>query len=101
MIMSHRINQTSNELQLKPLMEKFYFYWGLAVRSLNEYLNMEDKRAGNTIIAGILTLLLADVSLFCPSTYQSYSLCLRDRFLYRSTKEGRLIGDVIYAQYTN
>lgn len=66
MIMSHRINQTSNVLQLKPLMEKFYFYWGLAVRSLNEYLNMDDKRAGNTIIAGILTLLLADVSLFYP-----------------------------------
>jgi hypothetical protein len=75
MIMSHRINQTSNALQHKPLMEKFYFYWGLAVRSLNEYLNMEDKRAGNTIIAGILTLLLADVRLFYPRTYQSYSLC--------------------------
>lgn len=66
MIMSHRINQTSNALHLKPLMEKFYFYWGLAVRSLNDYLNMEDKRAGNTIIAGILTLLLADVSHFYP-----------------------------------
>ncbi|KAK1242895.1 hypothetical protein MKX08_005707 [Trichoderma sp. CBMAI-0020] len=45
MIMSHRINQTNSALQLRPLMEKFYFYWGLAVRSLNEYLNMEDKRA--------------------------------------------------------
>ncbi|KAL6892152.1 fungal-specific transcription factor domain-containing protein [Trichoderma evansii] len=61
MIMSHRINQTSNVLHLKPLVEKFYFYWGLAVRSLNDYLNKEDKRAGNTIIAGILTLLLADI----------------------------------------
>ncbi|PTB41751.1 hypothetical protein M441DRAFT_68768 [Trichoderma asperellum CBS 433.97] len=61
MIMSHRINQTSNILQLKPLTEKFYFYWGLAVRSLNDYLNREDKRAGDTIIAGILTLLLADI----------------------------------------
>jgi hypothetical protein len=101
MIMSHRINQTSNALQLKPLMEKFYFYWGLAVRSLNEYLNMEDKRAGNTIIAGILTLLLADVSLFCPKMRQGYSVCLRDYFLSRSTKEGRSIGDAIYAQYTN
>lgn len=101
MIMSHRVNQTKNTLQLQPLMEKFYFYWGLAVRSLNEHINMEDKRAGNTIIAGILTLLLADVSQVYPKRYQSYSLCLRDRFLYRSTKEDRLIGDAIYAQYIN
>lgn len=101
MIMSHRVNQTSNALQLKPLMQKFYFYWGLAVRSLNEYLNMEDKRAGNTIIAGILTLLLADVSQIYPGTHQSCSLCLHDQFSNSSTKEGRSIGDAIYAQYTN
>lgn len=95
MIMSHRINQTSNILQLKPLTEKFYFYWGLAVRSLNDYLNREDKRAGDTIIAGILTLLLADVSYFYPWIRPSYFLCLPDRFLYRSTREDRLTGDAI------
>lgn len=95
MIMSHRINQTSNVLQLKPLTEKFYFYWGLAVRSLNDYLNREDKRGGDTIIAGILTLLLADVSYFCPRIRRSYSLCLPNHFLYRSIREDHLTGDAI------
>lgn len=74
MIMSHRVNQTKNVLQLKPLMEKFYFYWGLAVRSLNEYINMDHKRAGNTIIAGILTLLLADVSQVYPKTSELFAM---------------------------
>ncbi|PKK52250.1 hypothetical protein CI102_2332 [Trichoderma harzianum] len=61
MILSHRINQIGIAIPPKETVEKFYLYWGLAVRSLNEYLGMEDKRLGDTVIAGILTLLLADI----------------------------------------
>ncbi|KAL7935794.1 fungal-specific transcription factor domain-containing protein [Trichoderma chlorosporum] len=61
MILGHRINQTRGRIPSKALVEKFYLYWGLAVRSLNEHLNMANKRAGDTVIAGILTLLLADI----------------------------------------
>ncbi|KAL7943902.1 fungal-specific transcription factor domain-containing protein [Trichoderma barbatum] len=61
MILSHRINQTRGMLQTRALVEKFYLYWGLAVQSLNEYLGMKDKRVGDTVIAGVLTLLLSDV----------------------------------------
>jgi hypothetical protein len=66
MILSHKINRARSVLQPRALVEKFYLYWGLAVRSLNEYLNIEDRRAGDTVIAGILTLLLADVSYCYP-----------------------------------
>ncbi|KAL7904286.1 fungal-specific transcription factor domain-containing protein [Trichoderma velutinum] len=61
MILGHRINQMRSVVPPREMVEKFYLYWGLAVQSVNEYLNMEDKRLGDTIIAGILTLLLADI----------------------------------------
>ncbi|KAH0526044.1 hypothetical protein TsFJ059_009425 [Trichoderma semiorbis] len=61
MIVSHRINQIGNAIPPRAMVEKFYNYWGLAVRSLNEYLDMEDRRSGDSVIAGILTLLLADI----------------------------------------
>ncbi|OTB18169.1 hypothetical protein K445DRAFT_73332 [Daldinia sp. EC12] len=47
----------------KPLIEKFYFYWGLSIRSLRDHLDIEDRRKDDTVIAGILTLLLVDVQL--------------------------------------
>ncbi|KAL6814902.1 fungal-specific transcription factor domain-containing protein [Trichoderma sp. SZMC 28015] len=61
MIVSHRINQIGSAIPSRAMVEKFYLYWGLAVRSLNEFLDMEDRRSGDTVIAGILTLLLADI----------------------------------------
>jgi hypothetical protein len=63
MMLSHRINRTRNDFQSKELVEKFYLYWGLAVRSLNEHINMEDSRMSDMIIAGILTLMLVAVSI--------------------------------------
>lgn len=66
MIVSHRINQIGSAIPPRAMVEKFYLYWGLAVRSLNEYLDMDDRRSGDTVIAGILTLLLADVSYNSP-----------------------------------
>lgn len=66
MIVSHRINQIGSAIPHRAMVEKFYLYWGLAVRSLNEFLDMEDRRSGDSVIAGILTLLLADVSDYYP-----------------------------------
>ncbi|KAK4238425.1 fungal-specific transcription factor domain-containing protein [Achaetomium macrosporum] len=61
MILSHRINRLRDGPQSKALTEKFYRYWGLAVCSLNEHLGREDARAGDMIIAGVMTLLITDV----------------------------------------
>ncbi|KAL6823213.1 fungal-specific transcription factor domain-containing protein [Trichoderma camerunense] len=61
MILSHRINQIGSAIPPRAMVQKFYHYWGVAVRSLNEYLNMDDRRLGDSVIAGILTLLLADI----------------------------------------
>ncbi|KAL7954499.1 fungal-specific transcription factor domain-containing protein [Trichoderma compactum] len=61
MILSHRINQIASAIPPRAMVERFYLYWGLAVRSLNEYLDMDDRRSGDSVIAGILTLLLADI----------------------------------------
>jgi hypothetical protein len=62
MTLSHRINRTRSDPQSKPLAEKFYLYWGLAVRSLNEQLDVQDRQTSDLVMAGIMTLLLADVS---------------------------------------
>ncbi|KAL0930897.1 uncharacterized protein CTRU02_213632 [Colletotrichum truncatum] len=62
MTLSHRINRTRTDLQASEiLLERFYLYWGLATRSLSEYLNVENARTSDMVIVGILTLLLADV----------------------------------------
>ena len=70
MTLSHRINQTRESRQPDALAEKFYLYWGQAVRSLNDQLQREDHQQDDVTIAGILTLLLTDVSLK-PATNHS------------------------------
>jgi hypothetical protein len=62
MALSHRINRLRDGPDFKSLTERFYRYWGLAIRSLNEHIGREDARAGDMIIAGVMTLLLTDVS---------------------------------------
>jgi hypothetical protein len=62
MTLSHRFNQTRSDAESRVLAERFYLYWGLAVRSLSEQIHMEDMPKDDSLIAGILTLLLADVS---------------------------------------
>ncbi|TDZ18423.1 hypothetical protein Cob_v008619 [Colletotrichum orbiculare MAFF 240422] len=60
--LSHRLNKTRGDGQAqRALAERFYRYWGLAVGSLGQHLEMEDERTGDVVIAGILTLLLADI----------------------------------------
>ncbi|KAI8151729.1 hypothetical protein KHU50_011987 [Colletotrichum sp. SAR 10_65] len=61
MTLSHRLNRTRSDIQSrKVLSERFYIYWGLAVRSLTEHLNAQDEQTSDMVIAGILTILLAD-----------------------------------------
>jgi hypothetical protein len=60
--LSHRINRTRGDPQSKALAGKFYLYWGLAARSLREHLETDAGHTDDIVIAGILTLLLADVS---------------------------------------
>lgn len=62
MTLSHRINRTRNDPQCNVLAETFYWYRGLVIRSLNEDISVEHKCTGDIVIAGIITLLLADVS---------------------------------------
>ncbi|KAI0472990.1 fungal-specific transcription factor domain-containing protein [Xylariaceae sp. FL0804] len=61
MVLSHRMNRLGDNCQSRVLGERLYEYWGLAIRSLNEHLDGEQQRTGDMVIAGILTLLLADV----------------------------------------
>ena len=48
---------------MKALSMTFFYYRGLIIRSLNEDINVDHKRKSNLVVAGILTILIADVSL--------------------------------------
>ncbi|KAF2664386.1 hypothetical protein BT63DRAFT_107252 [Microthyrium microscopicum] len=61
MVLSHRINRTRNDNQVEPLVEKFYLYWGLAVRALNEQLESDNVPHSDWAMAGVLALLFADI----------------------------------------
>ncbi|KAI1469851.1 fungal-specific transcription factor domain-containing protein [Daldinia caldariorum] len=63
MILGHQINRMRGNPESRRLTEKFYSYWGLSIRSLRDHLDKEDRRHGDTVIGGILTLLLVDVQL--------------------------------------
>lgn len=75
MTLSHRINQTQtrNESYARALTERFYAYWGLGIRSLNEHLHRTNGRADDTVLAGILQLVLSDVSETWTDTMETYS----------------------------
>lgn len=61
MTLSHRINRARHSPQSRDLIESFYLYRGLAIRSLSEDIDVEGRRTGDVVIAGIVTLLLLDV----------------------------------------
>jgi hypothetical protein len=65
MALSHRMNRALGDSHVnhRALTEKFYTHRGNAIRSLRELLNQESHRAGDVVIAGIVTLLLVDVSI--------------------------------------
>jgi hypothetical protein len=62
MTLSHRMNQTRDDPHSKSLAVTFYRYRGLAIRSLRSDINDGNKRTGDVVLAGIITLLLIDVS---------------------------------------
>lgn len=64
---SHLMNQTRDNAgplngQHNSLAKTFLRYRGLVIRSLSDEINMGHKRSSNFVIAGILMLLLIDVS---------------------------------------
>lgn len=46
----------------KELSRSFYEFRGKAIRGLNEMIGVEKQRTGDVVLAGILMLLLSDVS---------------------------------------
>jgi hypothetical protein len=64
MALSHRMTRSRDLFESKALEQKFYRYRGIAIRSLTEAFNVDDKCAADIVIAGALTLLLIDVSSF-------------------------------------
>lgn len=61
MTLSHRINRTRDGNHSKALAESFYRYRGLAIRSLREDIDVEHRRTGDIVLAGVMSLLLSDV----------------------------------------
>ncbi|GAD93893.1 C6 zinc finger domain-containing protein [Paecilomyces variotii No. 5] len=58
--LSHRMNQTGHNPHSKSLETSFYRYRGLMIHSLNEDISILNKQNGDIVLAGILTLLMAD-----------------------------------------
>jgi hypothetical protein len=56
------MNQTRNDPHSKSLAVTFYRYRGLVICSLRSDINEGNKRTGDVVLAGIITLLLIDVS---------------------------------------
>lgn len=62
MTLSHRINQANGDSQNQSLTKNFYYYRGLVLRSLAKDLDQDRRLRDNVAIAGIMALLLLDVS---------------------------------------
>lgn len=57
------MNKTrEDDPETKALTNTFFRYRGLMIRSLSEDIKVEHKSTSNLVIAGILTLILLDVS---------------------------------------
>lgn len=61
--LSHRINRLGNDTQQNALAQSFYHFRGIIIRSLREDINVRHNSNGDMLVAGIIALLLADVSL--------------------------------------
>lgn len=67
MSISHRMNQTRDDPQSNALAITFLHYRGIIIRSLSKAIDVGHKRTSNRVFAGILTLLIADVSRSCSN----------------------------------
>jgi hypothetical protein len=75
---SHRINQSGHHPDSKALDNAFHRYRGLMIRSLNEGINTPSMQNGDIVLAGILTLLPADVTLQALTLSQSVAVLMID-----------------------
>jgi hypothetical protein len=62
MTLSHQMNRASDDTQSRSLTRNFYHYRGLVLRSLAQDLGLEGRLKDDVAIAGIMSLLLLDVS---------------------------------------
>lgn len=62
MTLSHRINRLRDAAQRHQLVQSFYRYRCIALRCLSDDIKDERKRTTAIVIAGIINLLLSDVS---------------------------------------
>uniref|UniRef100_A0A0B7K142 Zn(2)-C6 fungal-type domain-containing protein n=1 Tax=Bionectria ochroleuca TaxID=29856 RepID=A0A0B7K142_BIOOC len=58
--LSHRINRTRNDPELKTLVRRIWEYRGIVIRGLREDIEEGSKRHFDIILAGIISLLLVD-----------------------------------------
>lgn len=61
-VLSHRMNRTRHDPCHNALTERFYHYRGAVIRSLREESLAEGKYISDIFLAGVITLLLIDVS---------------------------------------
>lgn len=59
--LAHRMNRMGHGLESNALAETLYEHRGIMIRSLNEDIGVESRRTSDTVMAGIMTLLLSDV----------------------------------------
>lgn len=60
--LSHRMNRSGDDTRQDALSKSFYHFRGIIIRSLREDIEFRHSRNGDVLIAGIISLLLADVS---------------------------------------
>ncbi|KLU90980.1 hypothetical protein MAPG_09505 [Magnaporthiopsis poae ATCC 64411] len=72
MALVHRMNRTGGPdcPRSKAMAQQFYQFRGIAIRGLSHGLDAESSLADNCLIAGILTILLNDVSSRCPVNWR-------------------------------
>lgn len=81
-----------NRTRDAALSERFYLYRGAAIRSLRQYLDQESHHVTDAALAGIVSLLLADVSRF-PTCDASVIRINPTSLSDRSSKGPRQTGD--------
>jgi hypothetical protein len=59
--LSHRANRIRGPTRSAHLSESFYRYKGKILQSLRADLDVEQKRTGDLVLAGVMTLLLSEV----------------------------------------
>ncbi|KAJ5151639.1 C6 zinc finger domain-containing protein [Penicillium capsulatum] len=72
MSLSHRMSRTPNGFRSNALAEPFYRYRGLIIRGLRDDMDVEHKRTCDSVIAGILTILLADAHQGASSHWRTH-----------------------------